>query len=377
MTLGWWMGQARARFAKGPVQKSLPKDQPQQKPLPNDQPQQSRSQRSRFQKPSKERLGRKKFVKGYLSAFWLQLFTTSFYCYLFFHVFSMCDCDRLSVWPAPTTIPALMLLGPNAPCDVWLNDCFDFRQWAFFVLRRFGDLLGVSEVQHRLKQARKFYSFCSGIECFRHAWTFIIAASIEMWGVDPDAQQPFSVWASSFVVLRCMMLVIQCCKVEKDKGCKALIMNWFDDDGHCIFGNILDMCANQIPENRLMKVSEVKVAKTSNCVRHNKECPIDLDVEKGIGILGLPCVLFSKMLSIYNKVFHLNKHILNRSLHASMPRQGWERKRVSKTIRRLRVMWQEPSSWQPCQSMCMKMCRSSTRPGNMSKHRMTHVPFWI
>lgn len=69
------------------------------------------------------------------------------------------------------------------------------RQWAFHVLQRFADLLGVEEVQKRLKQTRTCYSLFSGIECVRHAWNLITAASIEMWSVDPGMKFEFSVRA--------------------------------------------------------------------------------------------------------------------------------------------------------------------------------------
>eukprot|EP00435_Cladocopium_sp_Y103_P026369 s3891_g6.t1 len=56
------------------------------------------------------------------------------------------------------------------------------RQWAFMVLARLADLLGADLVQTRLKAKRPVYSLFSGMECVKHAWQFVDAACLELWG---------------------------------------------------------------------------------------------------------------------------------------------------------------------------------------------------
>lgn len=60
---------------------------------------------------------------------------------------------------------------------------FDVRRWAFFVLQRLADLIGRDHLQASLKKERNAYSFFSGVECVRHAWAFIHAAALELWGI--------------------------------------------------------------------------------------------------------------------------------------------------------------------------------------------------
>ena len=84
--------------------------------------------------------------------------------------------------------------------------------------------------------------------------------------------------------------------MEKDKGCQQLIMKWFKD--HCVFGDILQMIVNKPPEDRLMDPSEVKFKQKARCVRHQKDCQCVFPKDaNAIGVLGAPCVLFSKILS--------------------------------------------------------------------------------
>jgi hypothetical protein len=85
--------------------------------------------------------------------------------------------------------------------------------------------------------------------------------------------------------------------VEKDKGCQDLIMKWFEDDS-CVFGDILDLCASDIPEDKLLEIKQVKLKKAGHCLRHNQQCRATVDQTHGLGALGAPWVLFSKILSV-------------------------------------------------------------------------------
>ena len=94
------------------------------------------------------------------------------------------------------------------------------------------------------------------------------------------------------VISQCDALALS--QVEKDKFCKDLILKWFE--GNCVFSDILDLCATDIPKKRLLKVKEVELKGTGECARHNQQCSAAADHE-GFGVLGAPCVLFSKTLS--------------------------------------------------------------------------------
>lgn len=77
------------------------------------------------------------------------------------------------------------------------------RQWAFFVLRRLASLLGEDTVKSKLASKRPLFSLFSGMECVKHAWVFISAASIELWGIKPGICFGFSASALS-VFNRCL-----------------------------------------------------------------------------------------------------------------------------------------------------------------------------
>ena len=65
--------------------------------------------------------------------------------------------------------------------------------WAFYILKRFADLLGESEVKRRLSRKVKVFSFFSGMDCMKHAGGFIEAACLEMWGFRPGFEFSFPV----------------------------------------------------------------------------------------------------------------------------------------------------------------------------------------
>ena len=46
-------------------------------------------------------------------------------------------------------------------------------------------LIGEEQLKERLGRHREAFSLFSGIECVRHAWAFINAAAVEMWGLSP------------------------------------------------------------------------------------------------------------------------------------------------------------------------------------------------
>ena len=102
---------------------------------------------------------------------------------------------RLPSWPLPTTVADAMCFRCTdfhvLILNLWLQ-C-SLRCWAFFILDRFAALLGVDELKLRLSRAWCANSFFSGIDCVKHAWAFITAASVEMFGISPGVDFAMSV----------------------------------------------------------------------------------------------------------------------------------------------------------------------------------------
>ena len=93
--------------------------------------------------------------------------------------------------------------------------------------------------------------------------------------------------------------------MEKDKACQEMIMRWFDDK-QCVFGDIMQCITNAVPDDHLLDPGRIKFKSQAPCVRHNQKCSFKFDKasQSSVGILGSPCVLFSKNLSINAKFQH-------------------------------------------------------------------------
>lgn len=135
---------------------------------------------------------------------------------------------ELPPWPLPKTLP-------DAMC------------WAFFILDRFAEVLGVEELKSRLSRAWCANSFFSGIDCVKHAWTFITAASVEMFGISPGVDFALS--------------------VEIDKGCQECLLQWFN--GGCIFGGLILLVSWGHHVNSSPRWARRKGSRTSNGARNN------------------------------------------------------------------------------------------------------------
>ncbi|CAK9006087.1 unnamed protein product [Durusdinium trenchii] len=60
----------------------------------------------------------------------------------------------------------------------------------------------------------------------------------------------------------------------------------------CIFPDIMDCVANP-PKKKNWNPSDLKLVKECHCVQHRSECSLNLG-ENDLGIIGAPCILFSK-----------------------------------------------------------------------------------
>ena len=78
-----------------------------------------------------------------------------------------------------------------------------------------------------------------------------------------------------------------------------------DDNENCIFGDIMSMCKNKADGKKLLNPKKVVWKKSSWCAKHHRECDINLpekDDKESMGVLGAPCVLFSRNL-VWQKLF--------------------------------------------------------------------------
>ena len=113
------------------------------------------------------------------------------------------------------------------------------RCWAFFILDRFAEVLGVEELKSRLSRAWCANSFFSGIDCVKHAWAFITAASVEMFGISPGVDFALSVWASLVSVITkplsennlnpycCTVTICQGRNRQRVPGVLAAVVQWW------------------------------------------------------------------------------------------------------------------------------------------------------
>lgn len=127
-----------------------------------------------------------------------------------------------------------------------------------------------------------------------------------MWGVNTGITWTFSARAS-LIALKVSVphsfdmgwvIDVSWLEVEKEIGCRKLMLQWFSDG--CVFGNIFSMVENEIPTNKLLDPKAMKFRKSAWCYRHQKECVFEIPQSPdGIGVLGAPCVLFSKNLGCF------------------------------------------------------------------------------
>ena len=66
------------------------------------------------------------------------------------------------------------------------------RTWAFQILLRLAELLGIDFVQKKLKANIRVHSLFSGVDGPKHACAFIQAACVELWGFSPNIYFDFS-----------------------------------------------------------------------------------------------------------------------------------------------------------------------------------------
>lgn len=148
----------------------------------------------------------------------------------------------------------------------------------------------------------------SGIDAPKHAWQLICSACVELWGFSPGIVFDFSAEASVCVKKKLAIVTIikykfqvampaSVSEVEKKKDCQQMLLRWFPN--HCLFGKVEDMIKNDIPQDTLLDPKKVVFSRTAHCLAHNKQCPIKFKRGRGemtAGVLGAPCVLFSKIL---------------------------------------------------------------------------------
>lgn len=93
-----------------------------------------------------------------------------------------------------------------------------------------------------------------------------------------------------------------CTKVEKDKGCQEMIKSWFSH--HCIYGDIMDLITNKVPTDTLLEPSKIRFKSAVPCIQHHTNCPLPFGSKdkNSLGVLGSPCVLFSKKLGMIKLV---------------------------------------------------------------------------
>lgn len=102
------------------------------------------------------------------------------------------------------------------------------------------------------------------------------------------------------------------------------------------------MIENKIPEKRLLEPEKVKFKQASWCARHQKECPhVFTDSADGIGVLGAPCILFSRTLGRSKKDLaisgshHHQSGLESCGMCRTVPSLGWAKGKVSRTFPKL------------------------------------------
>lgn len=124
----------------------------------------------------------------------------------------------MTPWGQPETLAELMQLVYHSLKMLQVMACLchsdplAMRQWAFHVLRRLADLFGEDVVTSRLRAKRNLYSLFSGVECVKHAWAFVDAACLELWGFRTGMVFEFSVRAPTVQVMKVAILqfVVPC-----------------------------------------------------------------------------------------------------------------------------------------------------------------------
>ena len=144
----------------------------------------------------------------------------------------------------------------------------------------------------------------SGIECARKAWDCIHNAAMELWGVTTGVKFTCAAtWLASLgFLLRCdghwqeirvhfFFAMWDILQVENDRLCQEWMATLYPDT--CIFNDVMDLIQNKVPEDKLLKPSEIKFKEKAFCMTHGRECKIPLCKETRL-VLGAPCILFSR-----------------------------------------------------------------------------------
>ena len=88
-------------------------------------------------------------------------------------------------------------------------------------------------------------------------------------------------------------------KVESNRHCQELLQHEFPST--CLFADALGLITNTVPEKKLMDPKKVVFRKTAYCLTHGRTCSFEM---KGkLGVMGPPCVLFSRLIGSIFKIF--------------------------------------------------------------------------
>jgi hypothetical protein len=158
------------------------------------------------------------------------------------------------------------------------------RQWAFVLLQRFAELLGKDEVTRKLVSTRwQCWTMFSGIDCCREAWAFIEKAADDLWGVKVGLQWHFM--------------------VECDKTCQKFLSARYGSD-RCLFPDALKLASNAPSGPKsTWNPKRLQIAERSTCLTHDDGngigCKVTVEPDRSFGVLGAPCILFSRFWNMY------------------------------------------------------------------------------
>lgn len=89
---------------------------------------------------------------------------------------------------------------------------------------------------------------------------------------------------------------LQSIKVEKDPHCQSLLKKLYPHE--CLFGDIGHLIENadKLPKNKLADPRKLRIKTHAPCLTHGQNCIVP-DLASMLGVLGAPCVLFSRFLN--------------------------------------------------------------------------------
>lgn len=118
----------------------------------------------------------------------------------------------------------------------------------------------------------------SGIDCCREAWAFVESAAKELWGIAVGMQWSFM--------------------VESDKTCQQFLLGRYGTD-RCLFPDALQLVSNGPSKStRAWDPKQLQIVEESKCLSHDNCCGVSLDPSVSFGVLGAPCILFSRCLGV-------------------------------------------------------------------------------